>query len=261
MEDEIKKFENLSAFKKVKDTGQYAFKTRWVHTESEDASKGYTLKSRLCMRGDTEQNVENIRVDSPTTHKDTLKLALSLAANEGFAITSADIKSAFLQGRSLDRQVYVIPPKEAQQEGILWLLEKGAYGLLDGSRLFYLELKDKLLELGMKRVSGDLALFTLHVDGKFCGFICTHVDDLLMAGNDQFQKLVCDKLYKKFQFSKVEKNKFKYIGCEIEKLPNGDISLNQDQYIQQINDVSCLKLMKMNEKLYVEQLESFYGFL
>ena len=79
------------------------------------------------MRGDTEQNTGNIRVDSPTAHKDSLKLALAISANEGFEIVSADIKSAFLQGKSLDRKVYVIPPAEAKEEGNLWLLEKGAY--------------------------------------------------------------------------------------------------------------------------------------
>jgi hypothetical protein len=47
---------------------------------------------------------------------------------------SADIKSAFLQGKSLERDVFVIPPVEAKQKGNLWLLQKAAYGLLDGSR-------------------------------------------------------------------------------------------------------------------------------
>ena len=92
------------------------------------------------MRGDTEENIDMIRADSPTAHKDSLKLALAIAANENFDLVSGDIKSAFLQGMSLDRQVYVVPPMEANEPGKLWLLEKGAYGLLDGSRLFYLEL-------------------------------------------------------------------------------------------------------------------------
>ena len=182
MSDEIKKFESFDAFRRVTDDGQYAIKTRWVVTENDDDSKGYKLKARLCMRGDTEQNTGNIRVDSPTAHKDSLKLALAISANEGFEIVSADIKSAFLQGKSLDRKVYVIPPAEAKEEGNLWLLEKGAYGLMDGSRLFYLELKEKLLKLGMNEVSGDSALFTMQKDGKLIGLVCSHVDDLFMAG-------------------------------------------------------------------------------
>ena len=239
VEQELKKFEDFSAFEMVEDRGQTAIKTRWVFTEHEDQSKRYSLKARLCMRGDTEENVDTIRADSPTTHKDSLKLALAIAANEGFDIISADIKSAFLQGRTLDRQVFVIPPPEANKDGKLWLLQKAAYGLLDGSRLFYLKLKEKLEELGLKQVSGDPAIFTYHQDGKFKGIVCLHVDDLLMMGKDTFRKQVKEKLFKMFKFSKVEETKFTYLGCEIEKLKNGDIVLNQNAYVDNIKEVEC----------------------
>ena len=237
MKAEIAKFEKFSAFKKVIDEGQYAIKTRWVFSEDEEHSKGCLLKARLCMRGDTELNTDTIRADSPTAHKDSLKLALAIAANENFAIISADIKSAFLQGKSLNRKVYVIPPPEANDKGKLWLLEKAAYGLIDGSRLFYLELKNKLEKLGMKEVSGDPGMFTKHQNGKLTGIVCSHVDDLFMAGNETFNSSVVGNLLKLFQFSKVEKKKFKYLGCEVEKLENGDITLNQNNYIEKIEEV------------------------
>ena len=42
---------------------------------------------------------------------------------------------------------------------------------------------------------------------------------------------------KQFKFSKLERGKFKYLGCEIEKIPGGDIILNQNEYIQNIEEV------------------------
>ena len=251
MKDEIRKFEDFGAFKTVNDNGQLAIRTRWVVTEHDDESKGYKLKARLCMRGDREKDVDSVRADSPTAHKDTLKLALAIAANEEFDLVSADIKSAFLQGKSLQRKVFVIPPPEANQDGKLWLLEKAAYGLVDGSRLFYLELKDRLEKVGMREVSGNSALFTMHVDGKPIGLVCSHVDDLLMAGDSQFKQLLSDKILKMFQFSKIEWKKFKYLGCEVEKLDNGDISLNQNEYIQKLGTVDIptgWNSMKVSEK-------------
>ena len=239
MEEEIKKFKSFDAFEEVNDDGQFVIRTRWVFTVPDDQSKGYNLKARLCMRGDKEQNIENIRADSPTAHKDSLKLALSIAANENFEIFSGDIKSAFLQGKSLDRKVFVLPPPEANLKGKLWRLNKAAYGLIDGSRLFYLELKEKLEELGMKNVSGDPALFTCHKDGKLEGIVCLHVDDLLMAGSKKFKGIFLQKITETFKFSKMEADKFKYLGCEVEKLGNGDISLNQNEYISKIEEVEC----------------------
>ena len=237
MSDEIKKFKDFGAFTKVKDNGQYAIKTRWVFSEK-DETKGDDIKARLCMRGDKEEHVDSIRADSPTANKDSLKLALAIAANEGFDIISGDIKSAFLQGQTLDRNVLVVPPSEAEDGGMLWKLEKAAYGLIDGSRLFYLELKKKLESLGLKVVSGDPALFTLHIDKELVGIVCVHVDDLFMAGNQLFKPVLIQGLAKKFKFSKIEENKFKYLGCRIQKLVNGDITLDQNEYIETVEKVS-----------------------
>ena len=238
MTDEIKKFEQFGAFERVENVGQKAIKTRWVFSEDLEQTKGCKIKARLCMRGDRELDKDSIRADSPTAHKDSLKLMLAVAANEKFDLSSGDIKSAFLQGKNLNREVFVVPPTEANEEGVLWLLKKGAYGLIDASRMFYLELKQRLEELGMKMVSGDPAMFTMHKDNKLIGLICVHVDDLLMAGNDDFKHIVKTQLMLKFKFSKVEMEKFKYLGCEITQLKNGDIALNQDEYIQSISDVN-----------------------
>ena len=237
IEDEIQKFKNFEAFEEVNDEGQSVIKTRWVFTQHDYDSKGYTLKARLCMRGDKEENIENIRADSPTTHKDTLKLVLAIAANEDFKIFSGDIKSALLQGKSLDREVFVPPPPEAKLKGKLWKLKKAAYGLIDGARLFYLELRETLIKLGLKNVSGDPALFTYHKDGKLEGFVCFHVDDLFVAGSSAFRNIFLHEVSRKFKFSKVESNRFKYLGCQVEKLANGDIELNQNDYIASIDEV------------------------
>ena len=51
-----------------------------------------------------------------------------------------------------------------------------------------------------------------------------------------FKKSVTEKLFNFFQFSKVENNKFKYLGCDIEKLKSGD--LNQNEYVQKIAEVA-----------------------
>ena len=130
------------------------------------------------------------------------------------------------------------------------MLKKGAYGLIDGSRMFYLEFKEKLEKLGMKTLSGDPAFFTLHKHDKLIGLVCVHVDDLFMAGNEAFKEIIKTQLMKEFKFSKVEMKKFKYLGCQIEQLDNGDIALNQNEYIQNLPEVVLppgRKTEKVNE--------------
>ena len=128
---------------------------RWVVTRHDIDGKNQPLKARMCIRGDLEKGKDDVRSDSPTVGKDTLKLALTIAANESFTVKSGDIKSAYLQGLDLQRQILVKPPPQAGVTNKLWLLKKGAYGISDGGRLFNLRLVKELKDLGMHQVHAD----------------------------------------------------------------------------------------------------------
>ena len=109
------------------DVGQDRIPIRWVVTRNELDGKNQPLKAHLCVRGDLENDKDLVRSDSPTAGKESLKLALVIAANEGFLVKSADVKAAYLQGLDMTRTVYVEPPKEAQvQDDKIWRLKKAA---------------------------------------------------------------------------------------------------------------------------------------
>ena len=109
----------------------------------------------------------------------------------------------------MKREIYVKPPIEANSPGKLWLLKQGAYGIIDGGRLFYLRFSEEMIKLGMHKVHSDGALFTYVKNGNLQGIIVSHVDDWLVSGNNEFEKDIVSKLKEKFQFSKVEKNNFR----------------------------------------------------
>ena len=50
-------------------------------------------------------------------------------------------------------------------------MKKNAYGLIDGSRQFYLEMKKTLESLGMIALSGDPIFYTFHHSGELIGFV------------------------------------------------------------------------------------------
>ena len=177
-----------------------------------------------------------MRSDSPTAGKETLKIALSIAANEGFDIKSIDIKSAYLQGHDLKRDIFVKPPVEAEVPGKLWKLKKAAYGILDGGRLFYLRLEEVLSNLGMHKAHADGAMFSYVKSGKLHGLIASHVDDLFIAGDKVFRENVESKLADIFKFSKVECNSFKYCGCTISKT-NAGIIVDQQEYVENLEPI------------------------
>ena len=241
MAAEIIKYRDFKAFEEVEDEGQHSIPIRWVVTEPKDDGKNQPYKARLCIRGDLERGKESIRADSPTASKETLKLGLIIAANEGFEPKSADIKSAYLQGKKLQRRIYVRPPPEAKAEGKLWLLLQGAYGIMDGGRLFYLQLAEKLEDLGLHKVHSDGAMFTYVKDQKLQGLVISHVDDLILAGNATFKEEVEDKLKEFFTFSKIEEKSFTYCGCRIVVEDDGSIELDQNEYIDSLKRIDHME--------------------
>ena len=70
------------------------------------------------------------------------------------------MKAAFLQGTDLDRDVFVLPPKERRVPGLVWKMVKRAYGFVDASRGFYLELEKTLIELGCVVSKYDPAMYS-----------------------------------------------------------------------------------------------------
>ena len=40
-----------------------------------------------------------------------------MAANEDFKLSKIDIRSAFLQAKQLEKDVYIMPPKDIKREG------------------------------------------------------------------------------------------------------------------------------------------------
>ena len=51
-----------------------------------------------------------------------------------------DLKTVFLQGKSIERDVFIKPPKEANTNK-LWKLNTTVYGLCDAPREWYLSVK------------------------------------------------------------------------------------------------------------------------
>ena len=152
---EIGKLHEFGALKLVDAKGQTNIvPTKWVITEIENDDKGTQselYKARLVMRGDLEEGVESVRRDSPTILKPSLRILLHLSRQFDWKMKCGDIKSAFLQGKDVRRKIFVKPPKEAEvSDNKLWQLVKSVYGTADGGRLFYIKLREKAENLGMK---------------------------------------------------------------------------------------------------------------
>ena len=70
--------------------------------------------------------------DSPTVGKGTIGIFLAISSSNTWAVKTTNMKSAFLQGQELRRDLYIKPPRESSAtQGIVWKLKHGLYGLKD----------------------------------------------------------------------------------------------------------------------------------
>ena len=106
-----------------------------------------------------------IRKDSPTFGRENLRLILLISNLNGWKINTMDIKSAFLQGKPIERDVYLKPPKKAHTKKI-WKLNTTVYGLGDAPRAWYLCVKEELLKIGDIKSKYDNAIFYWHQNNR-----------------------------------------------------------------------------------------------
>ena len=202
-----------NVYEEVEDRGQKVALVRWeISQKFKDNKMKY--KARLVTCGIGEDNLSNIRKNSPTCCKDDFRLTLSIIISNKWIIHSADVKSTFLQVQGIDPDIYLKPPKEASTKK-LWKLKTTVYGLCDAPRVWFISVKQVLLKAGAEKSKLDDSIFFWHRNGKVQGLICCHVDDFFGGGINNFEKTVIQKLKERFVTSAEELESFKCLGLNI----------------------------------------------
>lgn len=235
-QEEIKNWHDNNVFEEVEDAGQKCISTRWVCSLKE-TDKGIVPKARLVARGFEELNIQGLQKDSPTCASESLRLLLAVICQNHWKVHSMDIKSAFLQGMELSRDIHVRPPPEADSKGVLWKLKKCVYGLADASLYWYNKVKETILSTGGKVSKVDPAVFYwLDDQCNVTGVLACHVDDFLWAGSLNFSTNVIPQLKSAFRVGREEHDSFCYVGIDIVTV-NGVVQMHQHSYIENLQPI------------------------
>ena len=124
-----------------------------------------------------------------------------LTVQSNWELSAVNIKTAFLQGKPITRDVYVIPLKEANNSYI-WKLKKCIYDLVDASRNWYGSLRSFLLSIGLSTSKSNHSMFYYTENEIVSGFIAIYVDDILWSGSNNFKHKIIAKLQNCFIIGK-----------------------------------------------------------
>ena len=103
--------------------------------------------------------------------------------------------------------------------------------------MWYKGIHKFVIENGGKISVTDPALYMWHENEDLMGVIYVHVDDFLCSGTNMFFQNIIFKLCKTFSVGKEENNSFRYLGLNISKNKNNFVTINQSDYINQLNKI------------------------
>ena len=221
--------------KELLDSGVKVSPMQWVETDKnahkrrDGVKVEPELKSRLVGCGNFEEDMYNeLRTDSPAGDVDAHNLVLSWCASNKVRLRSADISSAYLQGREVDRIIlYRIPkggiPEEGVEDGAIIAARVPIYGTRDAGRGFWLRLKEVVKSEGYDLNQILPTVFMLRKDGRIVSVMSSNVDDLLY-GSLPDEEHHMQKILDTFNVREQNEGKFRFCGKEITQ--NGDFSID-----------------------------------
>ena len=107
---ELKNMKDNDVYELVPYTGQKTISAKWIFSEKIKNGKK-VIKARIVAKG-FEENTSNLKTDSPTCSRESLRLVMLTASTMNWQLQSIDFTCAFLQGDRLEREVYLKMPED-----------------------------------------------------------------------------------------------------------------------------------------------------
>ncbi|KAH9752860.1 hypothetical protein KPL71_014876 [Citrus sinensis] len=183
----------------------------------------------------------------PKGHKaiarlETIRLVISLAAQNKWKIFQMDVKFAFLNG-FLEEEVYIEQPLGyvvKRHEDKVLRLKKALYGLKQAPRAWNSKIDKYFQEKGFTKCPYEHALYVKEKDGDIL-IVCLYVDDLIFTGSnpslfEEFKRV----MIKEFEMTDIGLIAY-YLGIDVKQKEEG-IFISQESHANEI-----LKKFKMND--------------
>lgn len=222
---------------------------RWVLTWKSDGQ----AKGRIVLIGYQDPDLDSIQSTAPTMARRTRGLALQYSSCRSWRSLKADVKAAFLQGDASEesRQLFAQPLPELAsalgcREGEAVQVLKSCYGLVSAPASWFQCVRRRLAELNFTQSKTDPCLWLLHQgegdSRETLGYICSHVDDFLIAGNEQSEKWAStlQDFYSRFRWSPWEFQSFSHCGIKIREEADYSYTLEPFEFLRELG-ADCLQ--------------------
>jgi len=235
--------DSLEVVEKPKHAKVLPFKWVFKIKEAEDGTIA-RFKTRLTAGGHRQEyGVNYEETFAPVVRYSTLRTLIAIAAARGLKLHQMDVDTAFLYGELPEDEepVYMrlpddfpVPPHLAGKKNLCVRIKKALYGLKQSPRLWNAKLDETLKRFGFRQSRHDPCLY-VQGKGKKAVYISVFVDDLVIAGppDDRAVNAFKDQIKRSFRMKDLGELKY-VLGMEVERHPDGRITLTQKKYIRDV---------------------------
>ncbi|XP_062090436.1 retrovirus-related Pol polyprotein from transposon RE1 isoform X1 [Humulus lupulus] len=215
-------------------TGKKPVGCKWVFTIKHKADGSIErLKARLVAKGFTQSyGIDYQETFAPVAKLNTIRVLLSLAANQDWPLHQLDVKNAFLNG-DLEEEVYMdIPPgfENSSNHDKVCRLKKSLYGLKQSPRAWFGKFTKSIIQNGYTQCQADHTLFVKLDSDKRIAILIVYVDDIILT-SDYKEELVMLKSFLSKEFEIKDLGYLRYfLGMEIARSRHG-IFVSQRKYV------------------------------
>ena len=214
-----------------------ALRCKWIYKIKRNPDGSIDkYKARLVAIGYSQkEGIDYNKTFSPVAKLSTIRILLSIAANEGLSLRQFDVSTAFLYG-TVKEEIYTRQPK-GYNDGTsnVCRLKKSLYGLKQAPKCWNECIHNFLIETGFLQSDADPCLYVLQrYNVKMV--LALYVDDGLIASSDDFvaKKFIEEELGSRFKITTKQPSYF--LGLEINHSNNGTIKVHQTAYTKKILD-------------------------
>ena len=133
--------------------------------------------------------------------------------------------------------MYLVPPRDIADEGMIWKAKGNIYGLRDAAANLRRQVLAHLITIGGEVSAVDPCLVLFRKEGKTQGAVALWVDDYFLVGKSEFTKFVQEKIAAEFTVGKVVRNEFKYLGIQMKQAEKGVYTQSQLDYIEGLEKI------------------------
>ena len=154
--------------------------------------ENFRRKARLVAGGHMTETPTTLTYSSVVS-RESVRLALTIAALNGLEILACDIQNAYLTAKCRERIYTVAGPEFGTEEGTLFIVKQALYGLKSSGAAFRAKLAEVIRDAGFRPTMADPDVWirpAVKNDGtKYYEMVLCYVDDVLSIGHEPMRAI------------------------------------------------------------------------